>query len=110
MIGDGIIFTGVGDLFAALFLAHSSTKPTLSEALECTIATLQAVLQNTFDAIAPGEKTFLTEKDYQILSQIFIFFPELRSPDKISSRIRELKLIQSKKDIEQPNVTIRCNQ
>lgn len=54
LIGDGIVFTGVGDLFAALFLAHSTTKPTLNEALEYTIATLQAVLKNTLTGINNG--------------------------------------------------------
>lgn len=52
VIGDDIMFTGVGDLFAALFLAHSATKPSLAEALEFTVATLQAVLKNTMKAIS----------------------------------------------------------
>lgn len=55
VVGDGIVFTGVGDLFAALFLAHSTTKSQLSEALEYTIATLQAVLKNTVHRIPIGE-------------------------------------------------------
>lgn len=54
IIGDGIVFTGVGDLFAALFLAHSTLKPSLSEGLEYTIATLQAILNNTADHIKNG--------------------------------------------------------
>lgn len=55
LIGDGIIFTGVGDLFAATFLANSTLKASLKEALELTIATLQAVLKNTVNAIPIGE-------------------------------------------------------
>lgn len=51
-IGDGIAFTGVGDLFAAVFLAHSTSKSNLSEALEYTVATLQAVLKNTLKSIS----------------------------------------------------------
>lgn len=54
VIGGGIQFTGVGDLFASLFLAHTATKSSLSEALEYTIATLQKVLQNTLNAIPEG--------------------------------------------------------
>lgn len=54
VIGNGIVFTGVGDLFAALFLAHSTTKPNLCEALEFTVATLQSVLSNTLNAIPKG--------------------------------------------------------
>lgn len=50
-IGDDIVFTGVGDLFAALFLAHSTTNSNLHEALEYTVATLQAVLKNTLEAM-----------------------------------------------------------
>lgn len=53
-MGSGIQFTGVGDLFASLFLAHTATKSSLSEALEYTIATLQKVLQNTLNAIPEG--------------------------------------------------------
>lgn len=55
LIGDGLIFTGVGDLFAALFLAHSTTKASLNKALEYTIATLQAVLKNTLQGIQNGK-------------------------------------------------------
>lgn len=54
VVGDGIVFTGVGDLFAALFLAHSTTKASQSEALELTVATLQAVLHNTLERIPHG--------------------------------------------------------
>lgn len=52
IIGKNIVFTGVGDLFAALFLAHSATKSSLAEALEYTISTVQAVLMTTLDAIS----------------------------------------------------------
>lgn len=52
MIGETIVFTGVGDVFAALFLAHSATKSSLAEALEYTIATVQAVLKTTLNAIS----------------------------------------------------------
>lgn len=54
IIGDGILFTGVGDLFASLFLAHTATKSSLSEALEYTIATVQAVLHKTINSIPEG--------------------------------------------------------
>lgn len=53
-IGAGIQFTGAGDLFASLFLAHSATKSSLNAALEITIATMQAVLNNTINAIPEG--------------------------------------------------------
>lgn len=53
IIGDNnVVFTGVGDVFAALFLAHSATKSNLAEALEYTIATVQSVLKNTLNAIS----------------------------------------------------------
>ncbi|XP_055321635.1 pyridoxal kinase isoform X2 [Sitodiplosis mosellana] len=85
-IGSDIVFTGVGDLFAALFLAHSTTKPNLSEALEYTVATLQAVLRNTLKAL-----------------------PSDLGGKKPTAQQRELKLIQSKTDIENPTVSIRAN-
>lgn len=42
-------FTGTGDLFASLFLAwfHKSNN-NLKEALEKTVAVIQAVLRNTY--------------------------------------------------------------
>lgn len=43
-------FTGTGDLFAALFLAWSyKTKNNLKLTLEQTIATLQAIVRDTYD-------------------------------------------------------------
>lgn len=55
LIGNGINFTGTGDLFAALFLAHSYNNTDLTKALENTVATLQAVLKNTFKRIPEGK-------------------------------------------------------
>uniref|UniRef100_A0A1L8E055 Pyridoxal kinase n=1 Tax=Nyssomyia neivai TaxID=330878 RepID=A0A1L8E055_9DIPT len=79
-------FTGTGDLFAALFLAHTTMKPTASEALECTVASLQSVIRNTARHL-PSKPN-----------------PEVNIP----SVDRELRIIQSKKDIEEPNVTIKA--
>lgn len=72
-------FTGTGDLFAALFLAwmHKSGN-NIKESLEKTISTLQAVLKRTHDSLQGKE---------------------------INVRTKELKLIQSKKDIENPIIT-----
>lgn len=42
-------YVGSGDLFAALFLAHSTLQNNLKEALEKTINTLHAVLLNTME-------------------------------------------------------------
>lgn len=82
-----ISFTGTGDLFAALFLAHSYNNPNLGSALENTIASLQAVIKRTISLmpkdILSGERT------------------------EIHSHDRELKLIQSKKDLEEPEVVLR---
>lgn len=61
-VGAGIQFTGVGDLFASLFLANTATKSNLSEALEYTIATVQAVLHNTINAIPEGQFILSFEK------------------------------------------------
>lgn len=54
ILGNGIRFTGTGDLFAALFLAHSYKTKELGEAFENTVATLQAVLKNTLKRIPEG--------------------------------------------------------
>lgn len=88
VIGDGIVFTGAGDLFAALFLAHSASKATLREAFELTIATLQSVLKNTLKSIP--------ERD--------------RNAERVQPQQRELKLIQSKFDIENPKVQLKVEE
>ncbi|KAG5889016.1 hypothetical protein JTB14_033945 [Gonioctena quinquepunctata] len=77
-----INFIGTGDLFAALFLSWMhKTSHNLKESLEKTIATLQAVLKRT----AEGIKGDL-------------------SPKKM-----ELKLVQSKSDIEEPKITLSAS-
>lgn len=53
--GNGINFTGTGDLFASLFLAHSSLSASLQTAFENTIASLQAVISNTIAAMPNGK-------------------------------------------------------
>ncbi|XP_023012060.1 pyridoxal kinase [Leptinotarsa decemlineata] len=73
-----INFIGTGDLFAALFLSwmHKSSY-NLKESLEKTIATLQAVLKRTSEG--------LQDRD-------------------LTPRNIELKLVQSKLDIEKPKI------
>ena len=44
------IYTGSGDLFAALFLAHSDAGANVKLALEKTINTLRAVLLKTHES------------------------------------------------------------
>lgn len=45
-------YVGSGDLFAALFLAHSTLQSNLKEALEKTINTLHAVLLKTMENVS----------------------------------------------------------
>lgn len=87
--GNGIRFTGTGDLFASLFLAHSTlTKFDMCATLERTIASLQAVITKTL--------TYIPE--------------EVRAGKvAVTSTQRELKIIQSKQDIEHPKVTCHCS-
>lgn len=87
--GNGIRFTGTGDLFAALFLAHSTlTKFDMCATLERTIASLQAVITKTLEYIPEDVKAGKKE---------------------VTSTQRELKIIQSKPDIEKPKVTCYCS-
>ncbi|KAJ8974423.1 hypothetical protein NQ317_002451 [Molorchus minor] len=73
-----ISFTGSGDLFAALFLSWMyRSNENLKESLEKTVASLQAVLKRTADYVKGKE---------------------------INSTNKELKLIQSKVDIEKPKI------
>uniref|UniRef100_A0A182MFN9 Pyridoxal kinase n=1 Tax=Anopheles culicifacies TaxID=139723 RepID=A0A182MFN9_9DIPT len=87
--GNNLIrFTGTGDLFASLFLAHSTlTNYDIGATLERAIATLQAVITKTLS---------------------FIPEPVLQGKEPVTSQQRELKLIQSKSDIEQPKITLKC--
>ncbi|KAL1461334.1 hypothetical protein WDU94_013240 [Cyamophila willieti] len=80
------IFTGTGDLFASLFLAwFTLTDHNVKETIERTIGTMQSVLERTSSS-----------------------FPGKDSSAKLSSKERELKLIQSKCDIENPKVKIQA--
>ncbi|XP_046688577.1 pyridoxal kinase-like [Homalodisca vitripennis] len=80
-------FTGTGDLFAALFLAWmAKSGGVLKEALEKTVSTLQAVLNRTL----------------HVASQ------DSSKGGKFSREQLELRLIQSKQDIENPTVTLRA--
>ncbi|XP_046979597.1 pyridoxal kinase isoform X2 [Schistocerca americana] len=83
------VFTGTGDLFAALFLAwmyHSDGDTKL--ALEKTIATLQGVLHRTHEFA--GDVTGLSK------------------PMKAAAV--ELRLIQSRQDIEKPEIRVRAQE
>lgn len=80
-------FTGTGDLLAALFLAWLHKHPQKPhKAAEIAVATVQAVIARTRDAcVAVGGEA--------------------------GPRSRELRLIQSKRDIENPDtscVSVKC--
>ena len=81
-------FVGTGDLFTALATAWlSRTGNDLVKTLENTIGTMQAVLKRTLEHARSRSKG-----DQQ----------------QASARDMELKLIQSKRDIEEPTVTVRA--
>lgn len=81
--GNGINFTGTGDLFASLFLAHSTLSHDLKSAFENTIASLQSVIFNTIQRMPP-----------HLI--------------KVEARHRELKIVQSKRELEAPQVKLRA--
>lgn len=85
--GNDISFTGTGDLFAALFLAHSYQTTNLGLALERTIASLQAVIKRTIDSMPAAVH---------------------QGARKVTSFERELKLVQSKNELENPEITLRA--
>lgn len=86
--GNGKIhLTGTGDLFAALFMAHSTNlHDDLGKALELTIASIQSTIETTLNAM-----------------------PEDLRNGKIaaSAQERELKIIQSKKHFENPEIKLK---
>ncbi|XP_014091346.1 pyridoxal kinase [Bactrocera oleae] len=87
--GNGISFTGTGDLFASLFLAHSHYSNDLGVAFEKTIASLQAVIKRTLESMP-----------VEILS----------GKRKVTAQECELKLIQSKGVIESPLVVLKAQE
>lgn len=97
-----VSFTGTGDLFASLFLAWMyKSNNNIKESLEKTIATLQAVLKRTYNDI----------KGISVKCMITIGFKlkELHiSGKEITPRNKELKLIQSKLDIEEPQIVYQA--
>ncbi|XP_054263413.1 pyridoxal kinase [Macrosteles quadrilineatus] len=81
-------FTGTGDLFAALFLAWmAKSNNNIYEALEKTQNTIQAVLKRTLDY---AKQDLKNKKDKPSVGQL------------------ELRLIQSKKDIEDVEVLLKA--
>lgn len=103
-------YTGTGDLFSALFLAWMwRTNQNMKQSLEFTIATIYAVLKRTESSKqCSGMSGFIsTSSTHKIVVSLDI----LRAVslisgdnDKASVSGHELKLIQSKSDIENPNV------
>lgn len=86
--GGDIPFTGTGDLFASLFLSNSYHCNDLGEALEKTIASLQLVIKRTIAGMPEEVRNGKRE---------------------VTSHERELKLIQSKGDIEAPTVVLKVD-
>ncbi|CAB3261503.1 unnamed protein product [Arctia plantaginis] len=81
-------FTGTGDLFAALFLAWShKTNNDLKLTLERTISTLQHIVQDTYQSARDIQQT-----------------------GKIPCALIELRLVQNKAAIEDPQVNISAVQ
>ncbi|XP_050392766.1 pyridoxal kinase isoform X2 [Patella vulgata] len=79
-------FSGTGDLFAATLLAWIHKDKNLKTAIEKTVSTLQAVIRRTLDhAIS------------------------LAGQEKPTTHQLELRLIQSKKDIENPDILYKAS-
>ncbi|CAH0715513.1 unnamed protein product, partial [Brenthis ino] len=77
-------FTGTGDLFAALFLAwFHKTNSDLKMTLEKTVATLQHLVKDTYSKAR-----------------------EIHPEGKIPCSLLELRLIQNKRAIEDPTITV----
>lgn len=86
VLGNGMRFVGTGDLFTAMFYSHFYLTNDLGKALENTSATLHSVLTRTLESLPDEVKN---------------------GQRPVRSDERELKLIQSKRDIENPNVEFR---
>jgi len=89
------MFTGTGDLTAALLLAWTARAPgQLQAATERVVASVQAVLQRTYAAYRAARqgRTFATPAEEQAFRR----------------RELELRLIESKADLEAPEIRIRA--
>ncbi|XP_065212409.1 pyridoxal kinase-like [Planococcus citri] len=75
-------FTGTGDLFSALFLAWMSKTSDISAALENTVSTIYAIISKTMQFYEDAGNDF-------------------------DPKLLELKLIQSKEEIENPKVLFK---
>lgn len=103
-------FTGTGDLFSALFLAWISKTNDIGAALENTVSTIYAVISRTLKFYEGNENkhklgSIFWEIPYVIFYD-FVFNPT-DSGDNNDPKLLELKLIQSKSDIENPNVLFK---
>ncbi|XP_064595057.1 LOW QUALITY PROTEIN: pyridoxal kinase-like [Liolophura sinensis] len=85
-----VYFSGTGDLFSALLLAWLQRDDDLKLALEKTVACVQAVLKRTM------EYAQAQHKNDEALSK--------PSPDSM-----ELRLVQSKTDIENPTIVYKAS-
>lgn len=80
--------TGTGDLFASLLLAHTTQMPKdLGRAFELTIASVQAVIDTTLEPMTEQMKS---------------------GKVKVTAQQRELRIVQSKKQIEAPLVKLHA--
>ena len=85
---QAVHLTGTGDLFAALLLAHTTQMPKdLGRAFELTIAAVQAVIEVTLKGMTEEMRNGLI---------------------KVTAQERELKIVQSKNQIESPIVKLRA--
>jgi pyridoxine kinase len=83
-----IRFTGVGDLFAAIFLANVANNPgKYGKALELTVASLQSVILYTLESLTEDERSGKT---------------------KVTAHRKELKIVQCKKHIENPVIKLNA--
>lgn len=83
-----IHLTGTGDLFAALLLAHTTQLPhDLGRAFELTIAAVQSVIEVTLNSMPEDMQNGLV---------------------KVTAQQRELKIVQSKKFIEDPMIKLKA--
>lgn len=109
-------FSGVGDLFAALTLGRfqsssssssssSDSSPSITpiaRAAELAIASVQGVLAKTMEATAQTPAI-------ELGSFSFSTSEEAAAQEKVETmRRRELRIIQSRKELEQPSVQYRA--
>lgn len=98
-------FIGSGDLFAALFLAHLYLQSNMKITMEKTINSLYGVLLNTYEYSKGINDIHIMWPIYILVLLLYKYLLIVYADAEVQCAKKiELQLIQSKKNIENPEI------